>query len=675
MKYAQPCIFAGPTNLTGGTTYFAFTGGNSASHSATRTQRVSNSACPSGGTFAVRKLRALRSVLTGAAKTETWELFYCTDGVGTTWTSTTITVTFTNSSKSVNIGGTTFFIEEDLTHSITGLGTGTWLQWVHTDSGTPTAGTIRIGVEVETSGNWQMFHGRCNGAFSNTVTNKCFITGRGVTSTTNADAALYFPTAGTLSDFEVAAIDASTGGGTKTYDVGIQVNGSATGCPAAQLNSTHLQVNSDHSTTKAVSAGDFAHVEIVPTNTPTAVRISTACVFTPTTTGESVWMTNIVGTTASAVFMSFQADHGSDNASENGLDCIARYGRLKSVKAYVSAAPTGATKSWTFTLRLNLRNCSSTIPSLVITDAATSDTTSWGANDHVLLQRLDSVDWKITPANTPAASNVYVSCVVLDLSSTGSNESTLLEDLMSYYRGDGGSAANEIDRTGRGNDMVSNNTVGTAAALASAFTASRQFNTSGTRYMSLADNNDQRVGDEDWTAFGVVSLDSKSTQQAIVSKEGGGAGDEQYRLSYFNSTDRFINCAFIATDTIKFATASTPAPPATSTTYFVEGYHDKANVTVGCGVNGATPDTTAMTAAAQTPTVAAQLFAAGLDGNSSLFAFDGRIGPWAFWKKLWSGSERTAIYATGAGLDYPFATVTPPSGGTRTSMLSLMGVG
>src|SRR6185503_4211783 len=189
------------------------------------------------------------------------------------------------------------------------------------------------------------------------------------------------------------------------------------------------------------------------------------CVFTPTTTGDHFYSINSQASTSAANSLPCDSFISRANATESLEQAvITRYGRVKKVIAAVSVDPANGagTQSWTIALRSNQHAVSSGIPTLTISEGATSDLSSWGSA-HVLLQdgdaatgAIEELSYLVTPANTPATAIVYIAAVVQDISSSGTNESTLLNGLYAFYATEEASSAARIDATGRGNDLSNN---------------------------------------------------------------------------------------------------------------------------------------------------------------------------------------------------------------------------
>lgn len=185
------------------------------------------------------------------------------------------------------------------------------------------------------------------------------------------------------------------------------------------------------------------------------------------------------------------------------------------------------------------------------------------------------------------------------------------------------------------NHLTDNNTVssttgkiGTAALFVAA----------NSEYLSLTDNATVSVGGAvDFTLSAWVYLNSTGNQ-IIVYKA------SEYGI--FFTGGAFVFDVIVGGST-KRATWGSSA--STATWYHVVGWFDSTAQTVNISVdNGAGVST----ASAGNPTDGTNPFIVGSFGGASLFA-DARIDSVTLWKKVLTGTERSNLYNSGSGLDYP----------------------
>lgn len=171
-----------------------------------------------------------------------------------------------------------------------------------------------------------------------------------------------------------------------------------------------------------------------------------------------------------------------------------------------------------------------------------------------------------------------------------------------------------------------------------------QFVNAGNDFLNRSSNATLQTGDIDFTFAAWVYLDS-DTLGVVLSKWGG--TQDEYFLRYNGSSDRF-DFGVVATAALTTREASTLGAPATSTWYFLVGWHDSVNNTLNIQVNNGTVDSTS--------------YSAGCNASNGQFrmgclasgtqSFDGRIDGVGFWKRVLTTAERTALYNAGSGTRY-----------------------
>lgn len=231
--------------------------------------------------------------------------------------------------------------------------------------------------------------------------------------------------------------------------------------------------------------------------------------------------------------------------------------------------------------------------------------------------------------------------------SAGVAISSLHASLIGYWKMDEVSG-NALDSTANSLTLTDTNTVGTAAGK---INTARQFNAAGSRYLSRASESLLQTGDIDFTWSAWVYLDSKATFRIVLAKAASTTiATSEYIMYYDSSVDRF---RFGVGDgsTIGNAQADNFGSPSINTWYFLVGWHDATANTVNIQVNNGTANSVAQATAGGYTNAAALNIGARAAGNLPM---DGRIDEIGFWKRVLTAAERTALYAGGAGLTWPF---------------------
>lgn len=177
----------------------------------------------------------------------------------------------------------------------------------------------------------------------------------------------------------------------------------------------------------------------------------------------------------------------------------------------------------------------------------------------------------------------------------------------------------------------------------------RVFNSASTRYFSVASNSTLQVGDIDFTIAGWFQLTTKTTYRMLVAKDDA-ASSREYTLYYDAGADRFAFVVFSGGTgaTAKQVNADNLGSPSTATWYYVVAWHDSTGNVVGIQVNNGTPNTTAHTTGVFTGTAAFQI-----GRYATAFPHDGYADDVSLWKRLLTTDEKTALYNSGSGFDYP----------------------
>ena len=197
-----------------------------------------------------------------------------------------------------------------------------------------------------------------------------------------------------------------------------------------------------------------------------------------------------------------------------------------------------------------------------------------------------------------------------------------------------------IDTHG-GLDLADINTVASATgkiANAASFIAGNE------EALVVAEGPELSMGNIDFTIAFWVWFDALAAA-GLVGKWG--TGSLEY-LAYFDGTNiRF----YVSNDGSNTVNVLNSQAIAINTWYFVVAWHDANANTINLSVNNNTPATAAHSAGVY-------------DGSSALFLalneegviyLSGRLDSLSIWKRLLTASERTQLYNSGSGLDYPFS--------------------
>ena len=176
------------------------------------------------------------------------------------------------------------------------------------------------------------------------------------------------------------------------------------------------------------------------------------------------------------------------------------------------------------------------------------------------------------------------------------------------------------------------------------------FRRAGTEYLSVADNANLSVSNQDFTVAAWVWLDSKSiVMYAADQYDQNVAPDRSWRLFYSVGSDRlqFSIRSFSAEPTVDWSAA-----PSTGQWYFVVAWHEQG-VGINIQVNDGTPVSAAHATGVQNSSVPLRIGVDTRQGDVvSPSAWDGRIAAVGFWKRILTSGERTTLYNSGTRLLY-----------------------
>ncbi len=222
--------------------------------------------------------------------------------------------------------------------------------------------------------------------------------------------------------------------------------------------------------------------------------------------------------------------------------------------------------------------------------------------------------------------------------------SSLLNNLVSYYKLEEASGARSDAVVASGNDLTDNNTV---TQNPGKIGQAAQFTNANSEWLSHVSNASLQVNNSDITLAGWVFLDSKAANRTIASKYGVVAGDREFVLYYESAIDKFA-CDVRGTTNEDEVQASNFGSPSLSTWYFVVFQHVNG-VEIRISVNNGAFNTLAHTDGIQAGSAD---FTLGQFNAGNYM--DGRIDEFGYWKRALTGTELTTLYNGGAGKQYPF---------------------
>jgi hypothetical protein len=246
--------------------------------------------------------------------------------------------------------------------------------------------------------------------------------------------------------------------------------------------------------------------------------------------------------------------------------------------------------------------------------------------------------------------------------------SSLLSNLVSYWRLDDEDATKVDQITLTGNDLANNNGVGRKSGL---FDFMADFDVASSQYLSLADNTSFVV--TPFAFSGAFILDNTSAARYVFSKHDS-TSVREFAFWYDNSISRMKFSAWDTTgtqgaflteasdvlnaenddileleDTIGNAIWS--SAPVVGQLYFFSCWYDPNRNTINLSIDDGTPvegilnGVIADTAAG---------FKVGAANSTASGFWDGQIGGLGYWSRIHTSQEVTALYKGGSGLDYPF---------------------
>lgn len=225
----------------------------------------------------------------------------------------------------------------------------------------------------------------------------------------------------------------------------------------------------------------------------------------------------------------------------------------------------------------------------------------------------------------------------------GSGPSSLLTGLVAYYQLD---AAGGADATGRGNTIGS--TAGSPAYAAGLISNALSVNGSSAIY--AADRADWSIGARDFEITCWMNPATLTGNHRFIGKDNGSTTRE-YVIRQ-NATK--IECFAWSGGTLSAVLQHTQVMSLT-TWYFVSFSFVSATKTMSLNVNNGTAVATVLNTTAIDDSTAPFTLGASATAIGGLTeGFNGLIDEVGVWARTLTAGERTALYAGGAGLTYPF---------------------
>lgn len=218
---------------------------------------------------------------------------------------------------------------------------------------------------------------------------------------------------------------------------------------------------------------------------------------------------------------------------------------------------------------------------------------------------------------------------------SGAGASPLLTGLISYWSMDEASGTRN-DSRGTNHATVVGTPTSQTGRVAGAV------GTTAGNYVEAASNASLQTGNIDFTLAVWVWFDL-TTASYVVAKWQGGQLEHTILL---NGVFQFL----VSTTGLDFpgVSASTFGSPVISTWYFVVAWHDSVANTINIQVNDGAVDSAGHTGGVFASTAQLQF------GASAFGPLAGRVDEVGFWKRTLTAPERSALYAAGSGLTYPF---------------------
>lgn len=208
------------------------------------------------------------------------------------------------------------------------------------------------------------------------------------------------------------------------------------------------------------------------------------------------------------------------------------------------------------------------------------------------------------------------------------------------------------------NNLSDNFSVGQSAGK---LNNAAHFALANTQFLSIANNNTLNFGDQDFSVATWVYFDSIATNEVLVGHWSPSANDRSWNLNYDLSFGKFRFIVFDNTNSTNMQVRTTDTI-SVNTWYFVVAWHDSVNNTLNIQVNNGTVSSVSWAGGVRQSN--ADFIVGAAAGTTNNFYTDGRIDGLGLWTKVLSSDERTTLYNSGSGVEYPFPetiTISTPS--------------
>ena len=178
-------------------------------------------------------------------------------------------------------------------------------------------------------------------------------------------------------------------------------------------------------------------------------------------------------------------------------------------------------------------------------------------------------------------------------------------------------------------------------------TGARDLEASDSEYFAIADNAALSTGDIDFSVAIFVKSEALAGTDDIIGKGQYTGSTREWKLAYTSSRFNF----FVSTNgqaTIGIA-ADTLGEPSDGQWYFIVAWHDASANTINIQIDGGAVDSAATSGSA--PSDRTGKFFAGIEDTVYAQYWDGLIARPLFAKRVWTAAERTALFASGNGLN------------------------
>lgn len=235
---------------------------------------------------------------------------------------------------------------------------------------------------------------------------------------------------------------------------------------------------------------------------------------------------------------------------------------------------------------------------------------------------------------------------------------TLIADsLISYWKLEEASGT-RADAHGSDSLSQTNNPTNVGGKLGSAVNLAL----ASSQYLSHADDAALSTGDIDFSiAVWVYPYQvTAANWYTIVSKRNAHATSGEYFLAKCASGNNYW-CfdVYDSAGNLGSVYATNYGAPQVNTWVYIVAWHDAAANTINIQVNNGAVNSAAWSAGVRDD---ASTFRVGAMDSTPTFFFDGAIDSLGFWKRTLTSDERTCLYNSGSGREYPFTACDPATG-------------